>query len=175
MEIYIVRNNTQAGPFPIEKIKEMLSASFITLDTLAWAEGRVAWVPLSEILGIPSPPKSLDEPKTPVSYQNASTSQKSINSRNAAKNSSSMEYGPFLLPSIIAAITAAATSKAGFLVTFCIGAAAWVIAFLFGSLPYLLLKKYSKLEPRNLFWVSLFIFCALFLTFSLGFNAIVYR
>lgn len=55
-EIYLIRNNTKAGPFTSDEIQEMLSKDNISTETLAWQEGILDWQPLRTFLSKPVPP-----------------------------------------------------------------------------------------------------------------------
>lgn len=49
MQIYLARNNQQAGPYSIEQVNQMLASQQILLTDLAWHEGMVEWKALGEI------------------------------------------------------------------------------------------------------------------------------
>lgn len=50
MNWYYVLNNVQQGPVPASTIRQLLSAGVITLDTLVWASGMPAWIPLRDAI-----------------------------------------------------------------------------------------------------------------------------
>lgn len=50
MNYYVALNGSQAGPYPEQKIREMLASCEITRESLAWKEGLADWVPLGSIL-----------------------------------------------------------------------------------------------------------------------------
>lgn len=50
MHYYVSLNGKPAGPYPEEKIREMLASGEITLESLGWKEGLTDWVPLGSIL-----------------------------------------------------------------------------------------------------------------------------
>lgn len=52
MELYISRAGTIEGPFPIEKIREMLQQGQLSSTDLGAAPGAADWSPLSELLGL---------------------------------------------------------------------------------------------------------------------------
>ena len=55
MQIYLLKNGQQVGPYTVEVIRGMLSTRHIALTNQAWHEGLTDWQPLNTFL--PSPPK----------------------------------------------------------------------------------------------------------------------
>ncbi len=55
MQIYLIQNGHQIGPFTMEQVRAMLAAQSITLNDQGWHEGLTDWQPLNTFL--PSPPK----------------------------------------------------------------------------------------------------------------------
>lgn len=51
MQIFLARNNKQAGPYTLEELNTMLSNQQVELTDLAWHEGLDKWQPLSELTG----------------------------------------------------------------------------------------------------------------------------
>ncbi len=51
MQIYLARNNQQAGPYTLEQVNAMLANTQIVLTDLAWHEGMEAWLPLGQLTG----------------------------------------------------------------------------------------------------------------------------
>ncbi|GAC1376049.1 MAG: RDD family protein [Aquirhabdus sp.] len=51
MQIYLARNNEQAGPYTLEQVNAMLSNKQIVLTDLAWHEGMPNWLPLGQLTG----------------------------------------------------------------------------------------------------------------------------
>ena len=51
MQIYLARNNEQAGPYTLEQVNAMLSNQQIILTDLAWHEGMTNWLPLGQLTG----------------------------------------------------------------------------------------------------------------------------
>jgi uncharacterized RDD family membrane protein YckC len=51
MQIYLARNNEQAGPYSLEQVNAMLANTQIVLTDLAWHEGMPAWLPLGQLTG----------------------------------------------------------------------------------------------------------------------------
>lgn len=49
MQIYLARNNQQAGPYTLEQINQMLASQQILLTDLAWHEGMTEWKALGEL------------------------------------------------------------------------------------------------------------------------------
>lgn len=51
MQIYLARNNEQAGPYTLEQVNQMLANGQVVLADLAWHEGMTQWQPLGELTG----------------------------------------------------------------------------------------------------------------------------
>ncbi|WP_336169879.1 RDD family protein [Acinetobacter sp. 161(2023)] len=49
MQIYLARNNQQAGPYTLEQVNQMLVSQQILLTDLAWHEGMTEWKALGEL------------------------------------------------------------------------------------------------------------------------------
>lgn len=49
MQIYLARNNQQAGPYTLEQVNQMLASQQILLTDLAWHEGMTEWKALGEL------------------------------------------------------------------------------------------------------------------------------
>ncbi len=49
MQIYLARNNQQAGPYTLEQINQMLASQQVLLTDLAWHEGMAEWKTLGEL------------------------------------------------------------------------------------------------------------------------------
>lgn len=43
MQIYLARNNQQAGPYTLEQLNQMLASQQVLLTDLAWHEGMTEW------------------------------------------------------------------------------------------------------------------------------------
>ena len=52
MDLFLMLNGTQVGPYKIDVIKNWISSGFITIEYYAWYEGADEWVPLKKIPGI---------------------------------------------------------------------------------------------------------------------------
>jgi hypothetical protein len=52
MEIYVLRENKQLGPYTLEAVNQYIRDGFLTLDDLAWHEGVSGWTRLAEVAGI---------------------------------------------------------------------------------------------------------------------------
>lgn len=59
MQIYITKNGMQTGPFTEEQTRSMVSAGLLSLDDLAWIDGKSNWQPLRFILDFSQPPPVL--------------------------------------------------------------------------------------------------------------------
>ncbi len=51
MQIYLARNNVQAGPYTLEQVNNMLASGEVILTDLAWHENMPQWQPLGELTG----------------------------------------------------------------------------------------------------------------------------
>ncbi|KAA8735313.1 RDD family protein [Acinetobacter qingfengensis] len=49
MQIYLARNNQQAGPYTVEQLNQMLASQQVVLTDLIWHEGMTEWKPLGEM------------------------------------------------------------------------------------------------------------------------------
>lgn len=49
MQIYLARNNQQAGPYTLDQVNQMLANQQILLTDLAWHQGMAEWKPLGEL------------------------------------------------------------------------------------------------------------------------------
>ena len=49
MQIYLARNNQQAGPYSLEQLNQMLASQQILLTDLAWHQGMTEWKALGEL------------------------------------------------------------------------------------------------------------------------------
>lgn len=49
MQIYLARNNQQAGPYTIEQLNQMLASQQVLLTDLAWHQGMTEWKALGEL------------------------------------------------------------------------------------------------------------------------------
>ena len=49
MQIYLARNNQQAGPYSIEQLNQMLASQQVLLTDLAWHQGMTDWKALGEL------------------------------------------------------------------------------------------------------------------------------
>ncbi len=92
MQIYLARNNQQAGPYSLEQLNQMLANQQVLLTDLVWHQGMSEWKPLGELTqgklfyqpqGFVQPnPISLQKTATPVK---ATQELASISSRALAK------------------------------------------------------------------------------------------
>lgn len=49
MQIYLARNNQQAGPYSLEQVNQMLASQQVLLTDLTWHEGMAEWKTLGEL------------------------------------------------------------------------------------------------------------------------------
>jgi hypothetical protein len=55
VQIYVLKNNVQAGPFPLQDVRARLQQGEFTYADLAWHDGIPNWTPLGQILSGPQP------------------------------------------------------------------------------------------------------------------------
>ncbi|MDO5770131.1 MAG: RDD family protein [Psychrobacter sp.] len=51
MQIFLARNNVQAGPYTLEELNTMLASGQVLLDDLMWHEGMPQWQRLGDVTG----------------------------------------------------------------------------------------------------------------------------
>ena len=56
MNIHLIQNGQQVGPFSKEQAEGMIKSGMINYETMAWADGHADWKPLREIVGATIPP-----------------------------------------------------------------------------------------------------------------------
>ncbi|MCF6313954.1 MAG: RDD family protein [Verrucomicrobiales bacterium] len=66
MQIHVTKNGKKQGPYTIYRIKEMVDAGDLQLDTLAWHEGLPQWCALQDIPVVASTLKSLERKQAPA-------------------------------------------------------------------------------------------------------------
>ncbi len=49
MQIYLARNNVQAGPYTLEQVNNMLASGEVIFTDLIWHEGMPQWLPVGEL------------------------------------------------------------------------------------------------------------------------------
>lgn len=89
--IYIARDGTQSGPFPVDHINQMLATGQLRPTDLAWWEGASGWVPVLQAAGVRLP-EAGDAASAP-SPQQAATASASV-SASAAPGSSVVAATP---------------------------------------------------------------------------------
>lgn len=88
MQIYLARNNQQAGPYTLEQLNQMLASQQVLLTDLAWHEGMSEWKALGELTQgkLVYQPQSFSQATPtltlPISQQNDVISQIQVNSKN---------------------------------------------------------------------------------------------
>jgi hypothetical protein len=89
MQIYLARNNQQAGPYTVEQINQMLQSQQVLLTDLVWYQGMPEWKALGEVTQgkLDFQPEGY-QPPTPI-QQNYSNP--SIQSINVQRNTSQQE------------------------------------------------------------------------------------
>ena len=88
MQIYLARNNQQAGPYTVEQVNQMLASQQILLTDLAWHEGMVEWKALGELTQgklVYEPAGYIAPPSVP-NFDNAQPTQQNPNTHNISVN-----------------------------------------------------------------------------------------
>lgn len=90
MQIYLARNNQQAGPYTVEQINQMLQSQQVLLTDLAWYQGMPEWKALGELTQgklefqpagyVPNVPFGNTQPNQ-TTYQNPSIQNISVNKK----------------------------------------------------------------------------------------------
>ncbi len=73
MQIYLARNNQQAGPYTLEQVNAMLANHQVVLTDLAWHEGMDNWLPLGQLTGgklVYLPTATVADPSSPFAPHN---------------------------------------------------------------------------------------------------------
>ena len=52
MDIYLMLNGTQVGPYKIEDVQGWITAGYVKMDDPAWYEGCQDWITVMDIPGI---------------------------------------------------------------------------------------------------------------------------
>lgn len=52
MQLYVTQKGQQAGPFPLETVKDMLQRNELLPTDLVWHEGAPGWMPLSSFMAV---------------------------------------------------------------------------------------------------------------------------
>lgn len=89
MQIYLARNNEQAGPYSLEQVNQMLASGQVVLTDLAWHEGMREWKPLGDLTNgqlVYQPPFSPFQNQTVQSQSEAATTSSSQQNKSAWAN-----------------------------------------------------------------------------------------
>lgn len=97
MQIYLARNNQQAGPYTVEQINQMLASQQVLLTDLAWHQGMPEWKALGEL----TQGKSVFEPAgyvatapIPPNQESNPTAKSQINKPNTTSTNSQLASIP---------------------------------------------------------------------------------
>ena len=122
MQIYLARNNEQAGPYSLEQVNNMLANNQVILTDLVWHEGMKEWKPIGDLtqgqnIYQPNITVPFSAPITPITTtvepvnfkKSASPTLAPINKRVLAKVidflllwiPSSMIFGQFVTPEFV--------------------------------------------------------------------------
>lgn len=122
MQIYLARNNEQAGPYSLEQVNDMLANNQVILTDLVWHEGMKEWKPIGDLtqgqnIYQPNITAPFSAPITPITTtvepinfkKSASPALAPINKRVLAKVidflllwiPSSMIFGQFVTPEFV--------------------------------------------------------------------------
>lgn len=98
MQIYLARNNQQAGPYSLEQINQMLSSQQVLLTDLAWHQGMTEWKALGELTQgkLVYEPVGYIPPTSPVSEVNSTPYENpTINKINISKKNENIQDASF--------------------------------------------------------------------------------
>ncbi len=122
MQIYLARNNEQAGPYSLEQVNDMLANNQVILTDLVWHEGMKEWKPIGDLTQgqniyqpnitapFSAPITPITTPVEPINFKkSASPALAPINKRVLAKVidflllwiPSSMIFGQFVTPEFV--------------------------------------------------------------------------
>lgn len=108
MQIYLARNNQQAGPYTVEQLNQMLSSQQVLLTDLAWHQGMPEWKTLGELTQgqMIFQPEGYVAPQPPVSTSISSTQpinsfEKSSKISKDANNSQLASFGSRFVAKIL--------------------------------------------------------------------------
>ena len=90
MDIYIVKNGAQIGPFPMAEVQRMVNAGETSINDLGWHAALTDWVPLSNIL--PGKNPLIPAMPPPLATQNAEETRKTYLSHEASVKSIGILY-----------------------------------------------------------------------------------
>ena len=89
MQIYLARNNQQAGPYTLEQLNQMLTSQQVLLTDLVWHEGMTEWKALGELTQgklVYQPIGYNPAPSEPTPFQNQDIHQVKIEKKAALNN-----------------------------------------------------------------------------------------
>ena len=106
MQIYLARNNQQAGPYTLEQLNQMLASQQVLMTDLVWHQGMAEWKALGEVTQgkLYYQPEGHVPPITPpeaskTSYHNPSIQQVSVQKKIEQQELAS--YGARFLAKVI--------------------------------------------------------------------------
>ena len=89
MQIYLARNNQQAGPYTLEQLNQMLTSQQVLLTDLVWHKGMTEWKALGELTQgklVYQPIGYNPAPSEPTPFQNQDVHQVKIEKKAALNN-----------------------------------------------------------------------------------------
>ena len=89
MQIYLARNNQQAGPYTLEQLNQMLTSQQVLLTDLVWHEGMTEWKALGELTQgklVYQPIGYNPAPSEPTPFQNQDVHQVKIEKKATLNN-----------------------------------------------------------------------------------------
>ncbi|MFV5514529.1 RDD family protein [Acinetobacter gerneri] len=87
MQIYLARNNQQAGPYSLDDVNEMLANQQVLLTDLAWHEGMSEWKALGELTQgkLVYQPQATPSVQTTPQFQNQTSTIQNIEVKKTAR------------------------------------------------------------------------------------------
>ena len=89
MQIYLARNNQQAGPYTLEQLNQMLTSQQVLLTDLVWHEGMTEWKALGELTQgklVYQPIGYNPAPSEPTPFENQDVHQVKIEKKTTLNN-----------------------------------------------------------------------------------------
>ncbi|MGE8541840.1 MAG: RDD family protein [Acinetobacter sp.] len=93
MQIYLARNNQQAGPYSLEQLNQMLASQQVLLTDLAWHQGMAEWKALGELTQGKSAyhPEGYNAPAAEQPFPSAQPVNDAVQNQNTAKPNASQQ------------------------------------------------------------------------------------
>jgi hypothetical protein len=81
---FVARGDKYEGPYPDEKLRDLVGGGSVTADTLIWCEGMKEWARAADVPGLMPPPLGVRPPKPPATPPGVRTAAPAPRARAAA-------------------------------------------------------------------------------------------